>query len=297
MAAPLRRCLAKLLGRREDDEAVKAMVENAKAESTIAAYIKVLRRFAFHRKTRVPREDVMNASLSFLSDNFLGKASFRVAAAALRWLFDLAGYEENPLDHPWLRTLAKASERLSNRPKHRAKPTMSQIREALTVLEGEGSAKATRLRVLISLLFGGFFRIGEALSLTVNEVEIVEEGLKVKLIKAKNNQKGPPQDIFVPRARDKRFCPVEAVTDPSKQWSYKAAAEDLKWLKSKGGLPADVTFHGLRGAAATEAIAAGEPIDKVYPGESKVEKMERRREQPDGWFTQSLVAVAMSKSK
>ncbi|WP_193354128.1 site-specific integrase [Candidatus Protochlamydia amoebophila] len=70
-----------------------------------------------------------------------------------------------------------------------------------------------RDKALLLLGFVGAFRRSELVSLTINDIKFVREGLQITLRKSKTDQEGKGRVIAIPYGSNILTCPVRALND------------------------------------------------------------------------------------
>lgn len=148
------------------------------------------------------------------------------------------------------------------------------------VAELDGSLLAIRDRAVLLLGFAGAFRRSELVSLDVNDVELVDEGLRVTVRRSKTDQEGAGRTVGILYGAKLATCPVRAwqawlgasaVTDgaafrginrhgqvSAKRLTDKAVALVVKRRAEAAGLdPEQFSGHSLRAGLATTSAAAG----------------------------------------
>lgn len=91
-----------------------------------------------------------------------------------------------------------------------AKPLVTDmIKGIIDAIEGNRTADV-RNRAMISIGFSGAFRRSELITLTVDDLEFVENGVNITLKKSKSNQVGKKECKAIPYARrGPKYCPVK----------------------------------------------------------------------------------------
>uniref|UniRef100_A0A7E4V1Y6 Tyr recombinase domain-containing protein n=1 Tax=Panagrellus redivivus TaxID=6233 RepID=A0A7E4V1Y6_PANRE len=272
--------LALVLPEPEASALASRIMKSVRASSTLAVYAPVIKQYELFRGTSVvPHRATVFA---FLAKYYLGKASFRTAAAALRLYFVSKSVNPNPLDSEVVSLLRAAAEREKPQPVNRTKWSTAQLLDLVKILKQDGSTPNRRLRVVLLVTFAGFMRPAEAVALRVEDVSFVDGRMNLRIVKTKTNQNGPAQRAIVDPIPEDEACPVQAV----RQWIDDTARKGSEWLfpnlnrpsqhvkadliqsslrhlKAKGLIPQGYTLHGLRGGATQACIEAGIPIDAV----------------------------------
>ncbi|TKR96892.1 hypothetical protein L596_010842 [Steinernema carpocapsae] len=220
-------------------------------------------------------EEVLNY-LTELLDSTSSAATVQAAASALAWFFKLSP-SPNPCDSYWIKTFLEGVRRSKPDPVHRAKITREQL--SLVMFADRQELRDHRIIALVGLLYAACLRPSEGVLLLRTAVSVVPGGLLISVAKDKTNKKGPPRQIPI-QGRDEEGCPVRILKDwlqkaprsryvfpnflkPANPMTYDSARREWRILISKLGLPDNVTLHGFRGGAATDAIKDGAPLDEV----------------------------------
>ena len=144
----------------------------------------------------------------------------------------------------------------------------------------DNSVRGLRDRAVILTGFYGAFRRSELVSLTVEDVVTVEEGLTIHLRRSKTDQEGEGRTIGIPYGPDPSTCPVRALlrwidvagitsgpifrsihksgSVQSLPLSGRDVARIVKSAAAAAGLdPVEFAGHSLRSGFATSAARAG----------------------------------------
>ena len=150
----------------------------------------------------------------------------------------------------------------------------------------ENNLKKLRDRTLILVGFSGGFRRSELVSITRDDVEFVEEGVKIFVKKSKSDQAGEGMVKAIPSYKLKEFCPVDSL----KKWmsenkndlifpiSDKNVALIIKKYAQKAGFDEKkYAGHSLRSgfATTTAEFGASERNIMAMTGHKSVEMVRR----------------------
>ena len=128
--------------------------------------------------------------------------------------------------------------------------------------------RKTRNRALILVGFAGGFRRSELVSISLEDIDFVPEGVKIFIKRSKTDQSGEGMTKAIPYFNNKTFCPVLAL----KRWiehleiksgklfdiSDKSVSLIIKKYASLAGLdPNKYGGHSLRSGFATSAADSG----------------------------------------
>lgn len=100
--------------------------------------------------------------------------------------------------------------RTTGRVQRRVRPTLLPQIQAM-VKEARGM-KGMRDKALLIIGFAGAFRRSELVSIQVEDVQFVAEGIVLHLRRSKTDQAGQGRDIAIPVMKGK-YCPVKAIKD------------------------------------------------------------------------------------
>lgn len=100
--------------------------------------------------------------------------------------------------------------RTTQRVQRRVRPTLLPQIQAM-VKEAQGM-KGMRDKALLLIGFSGAFRRSELVSILVEDVQFVTEGIVIHIRLSKTDQAGQGRDIAIPAMRGK-YCPVKAIKD------------------------------------------------------------------------------------
>jgi site-specific recombinase XerD len=202
--------------------------------------------------------------------------------AAIRYAHRLAGLPA-PTDAPEVRTVMRGIKRtLGTAPVQKRPVTAERLSAMLAACPD--TLKGKRDRALLALGFAGAFRRSELVALTVADMEVVPDGMRVLIRRSKTDQEGEGREVCIPNGEAVR--PVEAV----QAWlrdagisdgpvfravdrygrvgrdglTGESVAEVVKLYAAAAGLdPADVGGHSLRSGFLTSAAEAGASLERM----------------------------------
>ena len=159
---------------------------------------------------------------------------------------------------------------------------INNLKEIINVIDQDNSSeiKIYRDRSIILLGFGGGFRRNELVSLNFDDLEFVNEGLKINIKKSKTDQYGEGSIKALPYFANPQYCPVKSLQkwlEISKikeeaifrkfhkgkkiskiRLSDQSVALLIKYYLNKAGIDSsDYSGHSLRSGFATSAAEAG----------------------------------------
>jgi len=159
---------------------------------------------------------------------------------------------------------------------------INDLKKIINVIDEENSSeiKIARDRTIILLGFGGGFRRNELVSLDLEDLDFVNEGLKITIKRSKTDQYGEGTLKALPYFDNDRYCPVKSIikwikiseikSGPLFRKFYKgiklsnnrlsdqSVALLIKEYLNKAGIDnTNYSGHSLRSGFATSAAEAG----------------------------------------
>ena len=159
---------------------------------------------------------------------------------------------------------------------------INNLKQIINVIDQDNSSeiKTYRDRSIILLGFGGGFRRNELVSLNYDDLDFVNEGLKIHVRKSKTDQYGKGSIKALPYFDNPQYCPVKSVQNWLKlskikeeaifrkfhkgnklsniRLSDQSVALLIKYYLNKAGIDSsDYSGHSLRSGFATSAAEAG----------------------------------------
>ena len=159
---------------------------------------------------------------------------------------------------------------------------INNLKKIINVIDQDNSSeiKIYRDRSIILLGFGGGFRRNELVSLNFDDLEFVNEGLKINIKKSKTDQYGEGSIKALPYFDNPQYCPVKSLQkwlEISKikeeaifrkfhkgkkiskiRLSDQSVSLLIKYYLNKAGIDSsDYSGHSLRSGFATSAAEAG----------------------------------------
>jgi len=127
--------------------------------------------------------------------------------AAIAYAHELAGHEPPTSSKDVKVILAGIRRTLGTAPKRKAAATADRIKLMLDCCPD--TMIGIRARALLAFGFAGAFRRSELVALTINDLELMDDGYRVTIRRSKTDQTGEGQVIPIPRGY--RLRPVAAV--------------------------------------------------------------------------------------
>ena len=140
--------------------------------------------------------------------NNTGISPIESVVYSIKWGHSLAGIVECPTSHPLVESSLEGARRKLARPVQPKEPLSLDV--VLRIADHyilSGSLAVIRFLFVLLVGFAGFFRIDEIRTLTVKDVSICDEYMKVFISKRKNDQYREGHTSFLARSH-KSTCPV-----------------------------------------------------------------------------------------
>lgn len=154
----------------------------------------------------------------------------------------------SPTDHPLVRVAYKSIQRELGVSQHRVKPLLPEQLARWLPLLPDG-ARGLRDAALLTMGVGGAFRRSELASLRIEDVEVVDQGLLVRLKRSKTDQEGAGRQVGI-------WFGSQAVTCPVRRWRA--------WLERRGDAePEEPAFTSVLGDQVTDRPIAGRTVARA----------------------------------
>ena len=223
-------------------EAVRELIREAHSESTRKAYQSDLRAFLKWGGSIPSSPEQLAGYLADQGDRLhpstLSRHMVSLGAAHRR----LAGVT-NPTQHILVKTTLKGLRRKYGMSQKQASPLM--LDDLWKILDGMGEGpKCQRDKSLLLIGFAGGLRRSEIVSLNIDDLEFIREGLILTIRKSKTDQEAIGRRIGIPFARG-RWCPV---------------LELLAWLELNETKCGPVFRSVRKGGAVQHNLLSGEAV-------------------------------------
>lgn len=187
----------------------------SKAESTCQAYRRDLKKFTewCEQNTRSPlpaSPDTVALYIAYLADT-LHRAPSTISRVmtSISQAHKLAGHR-TPTNAPDVTTVWQGIRRVHGTSQKRAKAlTTEDLKKVIASIIPSFLGKRDRALLLIG--WAAAMRRSEIVALDVGDVEFVDEGMIITIRKSKTDQTGEGFKIGIPRAKDVKCCPVDAL--------------------------------------------------------------------------------------
>ena len=275
---PLSAEVGRLLDEAERD------VQNATPSSTKRAYSGDWDRFVRwceeNNASSLPAQpEVIAAYVRYLVEGEKKIATIERALASISVAHRLKGHEPSPTSSKSVRKVVSAQKRLLGTLQRQVSPVSIEHLQRL-VSELPGNVAGARDRAVLLEGFAGAFRRSELVSIDVEDIEDVPEGIRILLRASKTDQERRGVWVAIPFGENPETCPVRAL----RAWlevsgirsgpvfrrvdrhghvgqgrlSPKSVALIVKRAAKLAGYdPAKFSGHSLRSGLATAAAAAG----------------------------------------
>jgi integrase len=192
----------------------------------------------------------------------------------------------DPTDHPLIKKTLSGIRRMHGQPKKQASAlTLKELEKIIDMLKADSSLTSTRNQALLLIGFFAALRGSELVSITIDQLQWEDEGLRIILHKTKTDKKREGQIVSIPYR--KHLCAIIAlknwikianitegpvfrgITKSQKVKPHKLNAGSLnpllQMLANKAGLsnPENFSSHSLRRGLATEASKQGASIKSI----------------------------------
>ena len=284
-------------------------IKSSKAQNTLRAYkadIRIFNEFCSSLNLNALPAEPKTVSLFITNISKNSKFStIKRKLAAIKITHNLSGYYldlKNPIINENLVSIKK---QLGTYQKSKKPILVNDLRKIISVIELEKNLE-TRIRdkTLLLVGFSGAFRRSELISIELEDLDFVNEGVKIFIKKSKTDQSGEGMIKALPYLDNKNFCPVINL----KKWinflkqnnyqekkifnmSDKNVALIIKKYALKAGLdPVKYSGHSLRsGFATTTAESGAEERQIMAMTGHKSSQMVRRYIQESNLFKNSAL--------
>jgi site-specific recombinase XerD len=220
--------------------------------------------------------------LSYLSTNNIKISTIKRRLVSVGVVHKLKGHYLDTKHPSIIENLMGIKRRKGIKQKSKKPLLINDLKNIIKVIDQENKSeiKVSRDRTIILIGFGGGFRRNELISLDCEDLDFVNEGLKINIKKSKTDQFGEGSVKALPYFDDHRYCPVRSI----QQWlkisnintgplfrkfhkgmklskirlSDQSVALLIKEYLSKIGVDnSNYSGHSLRSGFATSAAEAG----------------------------------------
>jgi site-specific recombinase XerD len=259
----------------------------SKAANTIRAYRSDFHDFGlFCAKNgfkSMPSEvKTISLYLSYLAANNVKISTIKRRIVSIGVLHKLRGHYLDTKHPAIIENLLGIKRRKGVKQKGKKPLLINDLKQIINVIDEEKNSeiKIIRDRSIILLGFGGAFRRNELVSLDFDDLEFVNEGLKINIKKSKTDQFGEGSVKALPYFENQKYCPVKSIQEWLKiseiksgslfrkfykgmvlsknRLSDQSVALLIKYYLNKIGIDnSNYSGHSLRSGFATSAAEAG----------------------------------------
>ena len=249
-------------------------LKNSKANNTVRAYESDFRDFSLfcvkNGLKHLPTEPkILSLYLTHLSKTSKF-STLKRRIASIKVIHKMKGHYLDS-NHPIIMENLLGIKRVNGAYQKPKKPLLiSNLKEIIKVLDQKEKNETKRIRnkSLILLGFSGGFRRSELVNLDYDDLEFVDEGLKIFIKRSKTDQAGIGSIKAIPYFSNEEYCPVIKIKDWIKYHkitegkiyniSDKSVSLTIKKYASLAGLDPNLYGgHSLRSGFATSAAEAG----------------------------------------
>ena len=259
----------------------------SKATNTIRAYRSDFHDFGlFCAKNgfkSMPSEvKTISLYLSYLAANNVKISTIKRRIVSIGVLHKLKGHYLDTKHPAIIENLLGIKRRKGVKQKGKKPLLINDLKQIINVIDEEKNSeiKIIRDRSIILLGFGGAFRRNELVSLDFDDLEFVNEGLKINIKKSKTDQFGEGSVKALPYFENQKYCPVKSIQEwlkiseiksgslfrkfykgmalSNNRLSDQSVALLIKYYLNKVGIDnSNYSGHSLRSGFATSAAEAG----------------------------------------
>lgn len=300
-------------------EGTRAFLEASKAKETRRAYSRQWKRFVGwcgeHGFPSLPTTpEVLALYVSARAQGGWKPAGLDQALAAVALAHTTAGHLSPRGAAPVKEVMAGIRRTLGSAQRRAAPLLAGHLRTILEV--PPSSLRGLRDRALLLVGFSGAFRRSELVSLTVEDVAFVTEGLEVTLRRSKTDQEGKGTLKAIAYAGSPAVCPVRALRTwldaagiqggplfrevtrheaiSAKALSGRSVARIVKGCARAAGLESErMSGHSLRAGFATQAALAHKPEQSIQrqTGHKSVDMLRRYIRVAEVWTDNASVGI------
>ena len=268
------------------DETLKNL-ENSKAENTVRAYKSDFEDFSLfcvkNGFKNIPSDPkIVSLYLTYLSSKDVKISTIKRRLVSIGVIHRIKGHYLDT-KHPVITQNFLGIKRRKGVSQNGKKPLLiSNLKQIIDVInqQNEPDLKKLRNKALLLLGFAGGFRRNELISLNIDDLEFVFEGLKVHIKKSKTDQFGEGFTKGIPYFQNYLYCPVKNLNNWLNVSKIKKGPIFVRFLKGskisnarltdqsvaliikeclfKAGIDStSYSGHSLRSGFATSAAEAG----------------------------------------
>ncbi len=248
-------------------------LKNSKANNTLRAYQSDFRDFSLfcskNGLSSMPTQPKIVALYITHLSKFSKFSTLKRRIASISVIHKLKGHYLDTKHPIIMENLHGIKRTLGSRQKAKKPLLINSLKKIIKAIDQEKKER-DRDRALILIGFAGGFRRSELVSILKEDVELVDEGVKILIKKSKTDQSGEGSVKAIPYFQNQEFCPVIALKKYMTLKKFNSNSEKIFKLSDKSvaliikkyaqiaGLdPTKYAGHSLRSGFATTAAEFG----------------------------------------
>ena len=248
-------------------------LKNSKANNTLRAYQSDYRDFSLfcskNGLSSMPTQPKIIALYITHLSKFSKFSTLKRRIASISVIHKLKGHYLDTKHPIIMENLHGIKRTLGSRQKAKKPLLINSLKRIIKAIDQEKKER-DRDRALILIGFAGGFRRSELVSILKEDVELVDEGVKILIKKSKTDQSGEGSVKAIPYFQNQEFCPVIALKKYMSLKKFNSNSEKIFKLSDKSvaliikkyaqiaGLdPTKYAGHSLRSGFATTAAEFG----------------------------------------
>ena len=248
-------------------------LKNSKANNTLRAYQSDYRDFSLfcskNGLSSMPTQPKIIALYITHLSKFSKFSTLKRRIASISVIHKLKGHYLDTKHPIIMENLHGIKRTLGSRQKAKKPLLINSLKKIIKAIDQEKKER-DRDRALILIGFAGGFRRSELVSILKEDVELVDEGVKILIKKSKTDQSGEGSIKAIPYFQNQEFCPVIALKKYMSFKKFNSNSEKIFKLSDKSvaliikkyaqiaGLdPTKYAGHSLRSGFATTAAEFG----------------------------------------
>ena len=248
-------------------------LKNSKANNTLRAYQSDYRDFSLfcskNGLSSMPTQPKIVALYITHLSKFSKFSTLKRRIASISVIHKLKGHYLDTKHPIIMENLHGIKRILGSRQKAKKPLLINSLKKIIKAIDQEKKER-DRDRALILIGFAGGFRRSELVSILKEDVELVDEGVKILIKKSKTDQSGEGSIKAIPYFQNQEFCPVIALKKYMSLKKFNSNSEKIFKLSDKSvaliikkyaqiaGLdPTKYAGHSLRSGFATTAAEFG----------------------------------------
>ena len=196
-------------------------LKNSKANNTVRAYKSDFNDFGLFCaqngfKSLPTTPDIISLYLSYLSSKDIKVSTLKRRLVSIKVLHKLKGHYLDSKNPIIIETLMGIKRRKGSIQKRKKPILINNLKEIINAIDKQNKEeiKKFRDRSIILIGFAGGFRRNEIVSLNCEDLDFVQEGLKIDIRRSKTDQFGEGFTKALPYFDSSQYCPVLSV----KKW-------------------------------------------------------------------------------